>query len=62
MDDFEITVSGSPPPRKPEGVLLRGLRRTARVTKAIMMRPRVVVATGLAAFVLFAGTPHVGWD
>lgn len=62
MSDFEIRVVGAEPPRKPEKPITRHLLRVGRVCKAVLKRPRAVVFTGLAVFVLFVGTPHVGWD
>jgi hypothetical protein len=59
MSDFEIEVIGSGPPRKPGGSRRRLFSRLAR---ALLMRPRVLVLTGAAAFVLGVGTPHFGWD
>jgi len=62
MHEFEIEVVGAKPPRKPEGRLVRTLRLAARLVRALLVRPRAMVLAGLAGFVLFVGTPHVGWD
>jgi hypothetical protein len=62
MHEFEVEVIGAKPPRKPEGRLARTLRLAGRLARALLTRPRAMLLTGLAAFVLFVGTPHVGWD
>lgn len=62
MSEFEIRVVGAPPPQKPVGPVRRFVRKIRQAAKAVLMRPRLVICAGLAGFVLFAGTPHVGWD
>jgi hypothetical protein len=62
MSEYEINVVGGPPPRRPDGPVRRLLRTTGRIAHAVLMRPRLMVATGLASFVLIAGTPHVGGE
>ena len=62
MDEFDIEVVGAGSPRKPDGSLTRTLKTLGRWLRALLMRPRVLALTGAAAFVMVAGTPHVGWD
>jgi hypothetical protein len=62
MHEFEIEVVGTKPPRKPEGRFVRTLRLAGRLARGLLRRPRALALIGLAAFVLFVGTPHVGWD
>lgn len=62
MDEFEIEVIGAGPPRKPDGPLKRFIAKASRVVRALLMRSRLLAATGAAAFLLIVGTPHAGWD
>ncbi|MCR9135734.1 MAG: hypothetical protein NXI27_07060 [Alphaproteobacteria bacterium] len=62
MDDFEIEVIGVGPPRKPDGPLKRVSRWIGRKLRALLMRPRALVFTGAAAFMVIIGTPHTGWE
>ncbi|NWH08520.1 MAG: hypothetical protein HXY22_07770 [Alphaproteobacteria bacterium] len=62
MSEFDVKVSGAPPRRKHQGPLTHLRQRIGHALRAGLMRPRAVVLGGLAAFVLVAGTPHVGWD
>lgn len=62
MSDFEIKVVGAKPPRKPDSIVKRILKRTARTVKAVLMRPRLLTGAGLIGFTIFGGTPHLGWD
>jgi len=62
MSDFEVRVEGGAHRRKQQGPLSRLRAHLAQKLRAALMRTRVVVLGGLAAFVLIAGTPHVGWD
>lgn len=62
MDEFEIEVIGAGPPRKPDGQLKRIVMQAKRLVRALLMRPRALALGGVAAFALFVGTPHVGWD
>lgn len=62
MNEFDIEVVGARKPRKPDNSLKRFLRQIGRLVRAFFLRPRVVILTGLAAYTLFVGTPHVGWD
>ncbi|MFY0311161.1 hypothetical protein ACFMBG_14825 [Leisingera sp. D0M16] len=62
MNEFRVTVHGAGPPRGPDGPLRRALRRIGRMLRALLLRPRIVIASMFAAFVLMIGTPHAGWD
>lgn len=62
MDEFEIEVIGSKASRRTDGKPKRAVRKVGQVVRAILMRPRVLVLTGVGAFGLFVGTPHAGWD
>ena len=62
MHEFEVEVVGAKRPRKPTGRLMRTLRFAGRLVWALLKRPRAMMFAGMAAFVLFVGTPHVGWD
>lgn len=62
MDEFDIEVVGSRSPRKPDGSPKRIFNAVGSLARALLKRPRVLTVSGLAAFVLFVGTPHVGWD
>lgn len=62
MDEFEIEVVGAASPRKPDGALMRTLKKVGRIARALLMRPRALALGGAVAFVFAAGTPHVGWD
>ena len=62
MSEFEIEVVGAGPPRRSEGPLGRTLKIAGRWLRALLMRPRILVLTGAAVFVMVVGTPHVGWD
>lgn len=62
MSKFDIKVLGAKPPKRPEWVFKRLCRKLGTVIKAVLIRPRMIVLTGIAGFLLFVGTPHVGWD
>lgn len=62
MSEFEIRVSSTPPPQKRQGLLTRLHVRIETLIDTALSRPRASLICGLAAFVLIAGTPHVGWD
>lgn len=60
MSEFEVKVLGVKPPKKPDGKLKRLFKRSGKLLKAMLMRPRVLVTAGLTGAVLLIGTPHVG--
>lgn len=62
MSEFDIEVIGSGPPRQPDGSRKRMFKAARRLARALLKRPRILTLSGLVAFVLFVGTPHVGWD
>ncbi|MCB9958709.1 MAG: hypothetical protein H6843_08915 [Rhodospirillaceae bacterium] len=62
MSEFEIEVVGAERRPKPERQPTGLLRKALRLLRALLMRPRALILSGLAAFVLFVGTPHIGWD
>ena len=70
MAMYEVKTEGRKRRKSRKGGKLRAAGRTAgrvalapfRLAKAIIMRPRMVMAAGLVGGVLYVGTPHVGWD
>ena len=62
MNEFKIKVHGARPPKKPFARIARIFRVARMVVHAVLKRQRALVLAGLTGFVLFAGTPHVGWD
>lgn len=62
MKKIEVKVLGAKPPERPEGAVRRLRRRLGGAFKGILLRPGMIVLAGAAGFVLFVGTPHVGWD
>ena len=62
MDEFEIEVVGANASRRTDSKLKRAVRMVGQAVRAVLNRPRVLVFTGVCAFSLFVGTPHVGWD
>lgn len=62
MDEFEIEVIGVKASRQTDGRLKRAVGKAGQVVRAFLMRPRLVVLTGVVTFALFVGTPHAGWD
>ncbi|WP_011583110.1 MULTISPECIES: hypothetical protein [Chelativorans] len=62
MSEFDVEVIGAGSPRKPDGARKRTFRAARRLAQALLLRPRILVLSGSAAFVLVGGTPHVGWD
>ncbi|MCC5987229.1 MAG: hypothetical protein JJT95_06055 [Pararhodobacter sp.] len=62
MGKFEVKVLGAKPPKRSDGPIKRLRRRIGAGVKAVLLRPRMVVLAGAAGFILFIGTPHVGWD
>lgn len=62
MSEFDVEVIGAGPPRKPEGSRKRMLKAARHLARSLLVRPRVLVLSGAAAFLLAVGTPHVGWD
>jgi len=62
MSKFEVKVVGGTPTKRPEGAIKRLRRRVGGTIKAVLLRPRMIVLTGIAGFFVFVGTPHVGWE
>ena len=62
MSKFEVKVIGAKPPKRPEGAFKRLRRRIGGAIKAVLLRPGIIVLAGLSGFVVFIGTPHVGWE
>ncbi|MHA3976481.1 hypothetical protein ACW9UR_02240 [Halovulum sp. GXIMD14794] len=62
MSKFDIKVLGTKPPKRPEGPIKRLCRKLGGALKAVLLRPRMILVSGIAGLVLFVGTPHVGWD
>ena len=62
MSKFEVKVLGSKPPKRPDGPLKRLRRRIGHISKAVLMRPRLIVLTAITGSLLVIGTPHVGWE
>lgn len=48
------------PPARLRAAMLR--QRATNALRAVLIRPRLLVAGALAGTVLFVGTPHIGWD
>lgn len=61
MSEFEVEVVETRR-KKPEGLMRRGVRRVGRAVRAVLIRPRLVVLSGVAVFLLTVGTPHVGFE
>lgn len=62
MSKFEVKVVGAKPPKRPEGAFKRLRRRIGGAIKSVLLRPGIIVLAGLSGFVVFVGTPHVGWE
>ena len=62
MSKFEIKVTRSKPPKRPDGLLKRLRHRIGGAIKPILLRPKIIVLPAIASFVLFVGTPHAGWE
>lgn len=62
MSEFEVRVIGSKPPRRSKKPNQRPLGRLRRIAKAAFLRPRLVIAGGVAAVTVFVGTPHIGLE
>lgn len=62
MSKLKVKIVGAKPPKRPEGWIGRFSRKIGGTIKAVMLRPRMIVVTGVAGFLVFVGTPHVGWD
>lgn len=62
MRKIQVKVRNTSQPRKREGRATKAVTATKARFKAIIMRPRLLIAAGLIGFVAFIGTPHVGWD
>lgn len=62
MSDYDVRVVRGPKTTKRPGRLRRAAGTTWQLSLMILLRPRLLVLSGLAVFVLFVGTPHVGWD
>lgn len=62
MSEFDVEVIGAEPPRRPDGSRKRAFKAARRLSRVLLLRPRILALSGLAAFGMIAGTPHVGWD
>lgn len=62
MSEFHIKVETTRPQRKLKGRLRQLARRGIAALGRASRHPVVVAAAGTGAFLLIAGTPHVGWD
>lgn len=62
MRRYDVRVVGALKRKKRQGRLRRLIARTGHTLKVILLRPRLLMLAGLAAFVVFVGTPHAGWD
>lgn len=60
--NFEIRIVGAKPLERHGNPLKRLYHRIRGAADAVLLRPRAAMLVGLAAFLLFIGTPHVGWD
>ena len=62
MKKFDVKVARKRP-RKKRASRLAALRgRAAGAIRAVLMRPRLVMAGAFTGFVLVIGTPHLAWD
>ena len=59
---IKISVGKAPPRKQPDTTLNYLIARMKRIADAVLLRPRAVALLSLAGFILFIGTPHVGWD
>ena len=62
MSKIDIQVLGTKPPKRPEGPIKRLCRKLSGGLKATLLRPRMILVSAIAGFVIFVGTPHAGWD
>lgn len=63
MTDFDIEVVGAKPARKKKrALILRLIVALVLITRAILVRPRLMIVAALIGVVVFVGTPHIGWD
>lgn len=62
MNDYEIRVAGGQPAHKPDGPIKRNARIAGSIIRGFLSRPRLVIVSAISAILLFAGTPHIGWD
>ncbi|MGJ0454223.1 MAG: hypothetical protein ACR65T_13505 [Methylocystis sp.] len=62
MSDIEVRVIGARPPKRSVSGFTRLRVGISAIARGIFLRPRLMALAGLAAFVVFVGTPHVGWD
>jgi hypothetical protein len=62
MKKFKVEIVGSRPSQRRESVSKRLRGKLGTGARAVLLRPRITILTGLIAFVLIGGTPHVGWD
>ena len=61
MKKINVKVDRKRP--KKRAALLPALHaRTSGALRAVLLRPRLVMAGAFAGFILFVGTPHIGWD
>lgn len=62
MNKIKAKVLGVKPPKRRDGPLkwLRG--KLGGALKALLLRPALVTLAGASGFVVFIGTPHVGWE
>lgn len=58
--DVKIVRSGRKKKRPAAAPAL--LAHASGVARRILVRPRLVLAGALTGFILFVGTPHIGWD
>ena len=62
MSKFDVKVLGAKPPKRPESPIMRLCRKIGGALKSVLLRPRMIVVSAVAGFVLLVGTPHAGWD
>lgn len=60
--NFVIRIVGAKPPKRHGNPLKRLYGHIRGAADVVLLRPRAAMLVGLTAFVLFIGTPHVGWD
>lgn len=62
MSKFDVKVLGTKPPKRPEEAFKRLRRCIGSAIKTVLFRPGMIILAGASGFVVFVGTPHIGWE
>ncbi|UWQ25387.1 hypothetical protein K3553_02660 [Leisingera aquaemixtae] len=62
MNKIKVKVLGAKPLKRRDGPLKRLRGMLGGALKALLLRPALVTLAGASGFVVFIGTPHVGWE